>query len=181
MSVVEEELFDCVAVENDRTASRAEDRPPTRGADSRPAIALPAAMTARLHGFTMAEHPLLSGVPGLPMEIVPARSTCPLHYEDIGRNVLVLFEHGDARRPIVVGVLREPSSAMQGNGSPPDLVSVQRDDDRLVLTADREIVLRCGGASITLTRAGKVILRGEYVLSKSEGVNRIVGGSVQIN
>lgn len=55
------------------------------------------------------------------------------------------------------------------------------DGERLVLKAEREIVLQCGKASITLTRAGKVIIRGAYVLSRSSGVNRIVGGSVQIN
>ena len=53
--------------------------------------------------------------------------------------------------------------------------------DRLELVARREIVLRCGNASITLTRAGKIILRGTYVLSRSSGVNKIKGGSVQIN
>ena len=31
------------------------------------------------------------------------------------------------------------------------------------------------------TKAGKVILGGAYVLSRSSGVNRIKGGSVQIN
>ena len=55
------------------------------------------------------------------------------------------------------------------------------DDEKLILTAEKEIVLRCGLASITLTRAGKVILRGAYLLSRSSGVNRIKGGSVQIN
>jgi hypothetical protein len=53
--------------------------------------------------------------------------------------------------------------------------------ERLELTAEKEIVLRVGDASITLTRAGKIILRGTYVLSRSSGVNRIKGGSVQIN
>jgi hypothetical protein len=53
--------------------------------------------------------------------------------------------------------------------------------ERLELTAEREIVLRVGDASITLTRAGKIILRGTYVLSRSSGVNKIKGGSVQIN
>ena len=53
--------------------------------------------------------------------------------------------------------------------------------ERLELTAEREIVLRCGEASLTLTRAGKIILRGTYVLSRSSGVNKIKGGSVQIN
>ena len=53
--------------------------------------------------------------------------------------------------------------------------------ERLELIAEREIVLRCGEASLTLTRAGKIILRGTYVLSRSSGVNKIKGGSVQIN
>jgi len=49
------------------------------------------------------------------------------------------------------------------------------------ISAEREIVLRSGAASLTLTQAGKVILAGEYVLSRSRGVNKIKGGSVQIN
>jgi hypothetical protein len=53
--------------------------------------------------------------------------------------------------------------------------------ERLELVAEKEIVLRVGDASITLTRAGKIILRGTYVLSRSSGVNKIKGGSVQIN
>ncbi|MEP7119602.1 MAG: hypothetical protein ABJE95_01785, partial [Byssovorax sp.] len=36
-------------------------------------------------------------------------------------------------------------------------------------------------SSITLTRAGKILIRGAYVLTRSSGVNRIQGGSVQIN
>ena len=58
---------------------------------------------------------------------------------------------------------------------------MQLDDQRLELRAEREIVLRCGKASITLTRAGKVIIQGAYLSSRSSGVNRIKGGSVQIN
>ena len=60
-------------------------------------------------------------------------------------------------------------------------VNAAVDNERLVLTADKEIVLRCGKASITLTRAGKILIRGAYLLSRSSGVNRIKGGSVQLN
>jgi hypothetical protein len=42
-------------------------------------------------------------------------------------------------------------------------------------------VFRFGQASITLTRAGKVLIRGAYLLSRSSGVNLITGGSVEIN
>jgi hypothetical protein len=51
----------------------------------------------------------------------------------------------------------------------------------MIVSAKEQLVLRCGKASITLTKAGKVLIRGEYVQSRSSGVNRIRGGSVQIN
>ena len=38
-----------------------------------------------------------------------------------------------------------------------------------------------GIGRITLTKAGKVLIEGSYVLSRSTGVNRIKGGSVQLN
>ena len=57
---------------------------------------------------------------------------------------------------------------------------VEIDGETLTLSAEREIVLRCGKASLTLTRAGKVLIRGAYLLSRSSGANRIKGGSVQI-
>ena len=52
---------------------------------------------------------------------------------------------------------------------------------RLTLAAEKEIVLTCGKSSITLTRAGKVLIRGAYISSRSSGAHRIKGGSVQIN
>jgi hypothetical protein len=58
---------------------------------------------------------------------------------------------------------------------------VDCDGDRLIVTAKEQLVLRCGAASITLTKAGKVLIRGAYVSSTSTGVNRINGGSVQLN
>lgn len=105
---------------------------------------------------------------------VSARSTVPLDETMAGRQVVVVFEGGDPQRPIVIGVV-----GRNLGGAP--LRDVQVDGERLVFEAEREIVLRCGPASITLTRSGKVIIRGAYVSSRSSGVNRIKGGSVQIN
>lgn len=51
----------------------------------------------------------------------------------------------------------------------------------LVLTAEEDVTIRCGASSITLTAAGKIIIRGKYIVSRSSGVQRIKGGSVQIN
>lgn len=137
-------------------------------------------VTARLHGFDLEERPLVVGLPGLAHEIVPARTTVSLLRQHVNANVVVLFEQGDVRRPIIVGVLIDPRS-LPAAPVPAPLVEAQVDDQRVVLTAEREIVLKCGEASITLTRAGKVLIKGTYVLSRSSGYNKIKGAAVDIN
>ena len=107
---------------------------------------------------------------------IAAQSIVPLGSSHVGNNVLLLFENGEPDKPIIVGLIN-PSTRTE----PPKPVEVQLDGEQLVFTAGREIVLRCGKASITLTRAGKILIRGAYLLSRSSGVNRIKGGSVQIN
>jgi hypothetical protein len=52
---------------------------------------------------------------------------------------------------------------------------------RLEIEGTDEVVLRCGEASITLRRNGRVVMRGTYVESRSKGTNRIKGGVVLIN
>jgi hypothetical protein len=61
------------------------------------------------------------------------------------------------------------------------VVRAEIDGERRVIEAEREIVLRCGDASITLTRAGKVIIRGTYILSRSSGYNRMKGAAIDLN
>jgi hypothetical protein len=143
--------------------------------------ALSGASIARFHGFDLDEQPVVVGVPGLPHELVAGRTTVRLTRPQIGSSVVLLFEGGDARRPIVVGVLQERTAAEVTTESVRPPVSVQADDDRFVVSAEREIVLRCGEASITLTRAGKVLIKGTYVLSRSSGYNKIKGAAVDIN
>ncbi|NRT56639.1 DUF6484 domain-containing protein [Sphaerotilus uruguayifluvii] len=111
--------------------------------------------------------------------VLRARSTVDLHGAHIGHQVVVMFEQGDADRPIVMGVIRgRPGWPLP---TPPAQVEVDADGDRMVVQAREQLVLRCGKASITLTKAGKVLIQGAYVSSRSSGVNRIKGGSVQLN
>ena len=96
-----------------------------------------------------------------------------------------MFEEGDPDRPLVLGLLepapRERSSPEQQDEKENAPFNLELDGESLTLTAKKQITLRCGKASVTLTRAGKVIIRGAYLLNRSSGVNRIKGGSVQIN
>ena len=108
-----------------------------------------------------------------------ARSTVDLHGPHIGQPVTLVFEQGDAQRPIVTGVLR--GAAGWPLAEAPAQVEVDAGGERLLVSARDQLVLRCGKASITLTKAGKVLIQGSYVSSRSTGVNRIWGGSVQLN
>ncbi|NVM90073.1 uncharacterized protein (DUF2345 family) [Variovorax sp. SG517] len=110
---------------------------------------------------------------------VRARSVVDLHGAHIGRHVVLMFEDADPARPIVMGVLRGAQAWPLPDA--PAQVEVDADGERMLVSAKDELVLRCGKASITLTRAGKVLIQGSYVSSRSTGVNRVKGGSVQLN
>lgn len=136
-------------------------------------------LTGVLIGFKEAGVVPLVIFPGqLQTAAVPARTTVDLHGAHIGRQVVLMFDGGDPMRPIVLGCIRGESTAL---AEQPGQVEVDVDGERLIISAKEQLVLRCGKASITLTKAGKVLIQGAYVSSRSSGVNRIKGGSVQLN
>jgi uncharacterized protein (DUF2345 family) len=53
--------------------------------------------------------------------------------------------------------------------------------DELLLQARHKITLRCGQSSLTLHANGKIVIKGEYILSDAEGINRIAGGHIELN
>jgi hypothetical protein len=120
---------------------------------------------------------------------LPARSVIPLSPSLVAaaiqdqRGVLLCFEDGRPDAPIITGLL-QPLGAEVGEDTGPDeaeLPEAHIDGRRVELEAADEIVLRCGKASIVLRRNGRVVIRGTYVETRSRGVNRIKGGSVEIN
>ena len=120
---------------------------------------------------------------------IPARVTSTMVESISSRSdhtdlaVLIAFEENDATRPVIVDVIHDriekPASAISIDRS--ELDDVRIDGETVTFSAKKEIVLRCGNSSITLTHAGKVLIRGSYLLNRSSGVNKIKGGSVQIN
>lgn len=104
---------------------------------------------------------------------VAALSVVALAAQHAGEPVLVALGVGGLQAPVILGGLRDRAAQATA--------AVHADGERLVLRAEREIELRCGEASIVLTRAGKVLIRGAYVLSRSKGANKIKGACVDIN
>jgi hypothetical protein len=143
---------------------------------------------------------------GNPAGPLVARKTVPLQPELLQSaaarrpSVVLMFENGDPRLPLIVGLeqassatpmldamLSEPESesapeAEAGQAEQPEQpVEAHVDGKRVVIEGADEVVLKCGQASITLRRNGKLIIKGTYVETHATGVNRIKGGSVQVN
>jgi len=99
--------------------------------------------------------------------------------------VLLVFEDEDPNLPIIIDVVcdsinevaeKEPIAFQLDESE-----NVFIDGKKFTFDAKEQIVLRCGKSSITLTRAGKILIKGAYLLNRSSGVNRIRGASVHIN
>jgi hypothetical protein len=113
--------------------------------------------------------------PGNPQEAaIAARSIVALEGADIGVQVALFFEDGDLERPLVIGKILATALG-------PQAASDAGDGKRVTLTADEEIELRVGKASIVMHADGRITLRGARIVSQASGANRIRGGSVQLN
>ncbi|MGJ7504624.1 DUF6484 domain-containing protein [Variovorax sp. ZT5P49] len=108
------------------------------------------------------------------MAPVQALSTVGLAPGDAGAAIVVAFEQGEVRHPVIVGRVQPPRTESPA-------LDARVDGERVVLQGRERIELRCGEASIVLTRAGKVLINGNYVLTRSRGANRVKGAYVGIN
>ena len=97
---------------------------------------------------------------------------------DSDRGLVLSFEAGDWSKPVIMGLLQPAATAAKQN-SP--AVEVHADGERVTVKAAEQIELKCGEASIILTKAGKILLRGTYVSSVSTGAQRLKGASIEIN
>jgi hypothetical protein len=52
---------------------------------------------------------------------------------------------------------------------------------KIQFNAEEKIELRCGKSSLSMDREGKVIIKGDQLVSRASGVNKIKGAAVKIN
>ncbi len=103
------------------------------------------------------------------------------------QQVLMVFEEGDPEKPIIIGLMEEPlyqmvelekSSVANEENSPTE---AEIDGERMVLEATKEIVLKCGNSSITLTKEGRIVIKGIDIVSRALSVNKVKGSCVELN
>lgn len=130
-------------------------------------------VVGRLCGWDDGGAPLVD-FPGNPRRHpLPARSTVPLPGSADDREVALLFERNERRRPVIIGLIQAAGPAAEAEAVV---------DGRTVVLEGRERVeLRCGRARIVLTADGKVLIRGADIASRAEGPIRLKGASVDIN
>lgn len=142
---------------------------------------VPPVVVGQLLALTDGRATALVAFDGQPTEAaVPARTTVDLFPDQIGHEVLLTFERLDRTRPIVMGVLRRPAEPATLNAAGQH-VDVRADGQRLTVKAKDELVLQCGRSTIVLSADGRLELRADVIVSQAAEVNRIRGGSVQLN
>jgi hypothetical protein len=95
------------------------------------------------------------------------------------RAIVLCTDDGNPRH-VLVGLLRDRVVARARDARPGEL-EVEVDGETLTLSAQRQIELRCGKASLLLRRDGRVEIRGAHVVSASTGPNKVKGATVAIN
>jgi hypothetical protein len=88
-----------------------------------------------------------------------------------GDSVLCWFPGPESTRGVVLGLIERHASTRDPEAIP----------ETLVIEAVKSLTLRVGDGSITIREDGKILIKGKDLVSHAKRLNRIRGGSVQIN
>lgn len=142
---------------------------------------LPAYVTGKLIGVDATGHPLVTFAKSRGKHVL-AKTLVTLQRSDFGRDVALIFENGDIACPAIIGFPAAHVFAperIEGAYSAP--LPLKLDSSHLLFKADRDIVLECGKASITLSKDGRIEIKGMNILSKASQTNKVKGGAVLLN
>lgn len=190
-------------VKSDSGVSVQEGKTEYADAHAPPGIAPGEIVLGTMTGIDADGSPLVDYIDNPAANAVAAISTVGVTRQHVNRQVALLFSQGDDSKPVIVGFVHSPlyallesfaeqgdepvdeeDGALSADDAPreqPDRDLAHVDGEKVVIEGKSEVVLKCGEASITLTRSGKILIRGKYLVNRSSGINRILGASVQVN
>jgi hypothetical protein len=128
-------------------------------------------VAGRIEGFTRLGRPRVNFSANRSGHPVTARTTAPLSRLHSGGDVALMFEETDPNKPIIIGLMHNPVQAGK----------IGDDEKTAVIASDREVLIRCGEASIHLRRDGKIIIKGKDILSRARRNHDIKGGMINLN
>jgi hypothetical protein len=135
----------------------------------------------RLIEFDAQKNPIIEINHGNQKQICRARSCVKLSAVQLGADVILVMT--SENNPIITGVIEtEPVEVELKQATvftPQNTLAIN--GQLLNLKATECIRIECGEASITLTKEGKITIKSKHILSRAKKVNRIQGGSVELN
>jgi hypothetical protein len=117
----------------------------------------------------------LSAILAVPLDEAGLRAAAAAH-----AGAVLVFDGGNPLKPVLVGLVQAPGRPATDPAAT-EAIDIKVDGENLSFCAQNEIEFRCGDASITLRRNGKIVIRGAFVESHATGTNRIKGATVKVN
>ncbi len=126
---------------------------------------------------------ILVDFPGNSYGLLTARSTVKVGDGDVKKNVVLAFENADQRLPIVIGLIQDApiASRREIHLDKQAVDDIRVDGRNIVLDAAKRVEIRCGQSSLIMQSDGKIIIKGNYIISRARQVNKVKGAAVKIN
>ncbi len=120
---------------------------------------------------------------GVECEVLAQTAETLRDLKDGANRGLVALSADDSALPVLLGLIGANSLPATLASSIParSKRNAVVDGDTVTFEAEYEIVLRCGKSEITLTRDGKIVIKGKDVVTRAAQSNRIKGSTVKIN
>lgn len=109
-------------------------------------------------------------------------SAFPQPVLNVGDMVLTLVDENNSCG-YVMGIIEDfnqPQNGVQTTQAA-DSTNVEHSCKQIKFNAEERIEFECGAGRIVMDKDGKIILRGKTITTRARGVNKVKGGSVQIN
>ncbi|MBU1169907.1 MAG: hypothetical protein KKD44_10135 [Proteobacteria bacterium] len=128
-------------------------------------------VVGQLVGFEHTKNPLVDfkkNVTGRPLS---ARATVALSETHVGRDVALMFEECNPKKPVIIGLMHSEENQTE---APPD-------EQIKTISAENAILFRCGKSTLLLKKDGTIEISGKNIVARASGQNTIKGAVVHIN
>lgn len=134
------------------------------------------------------DHTVVVDYPGNPATPVVARMlTSAANDLDVrqwlGQQALLVFENGDAQRPIVIGLLANTAAPVRTSNTllRDHANNVQLNGKQLKFDGSESVAIVCGKSSIVMHADGRVVIKGTRLVSRAAESNKIKGATIDLN